>query len=96
MRNAIEETARRREIQEEYNEVHGITPKTIKKALSEEITIYSEDEETKKGKKPGKMSKKAKAQMLEDLERQMKDAAKALDFERAMELRDIIFEIKSE
>jgi len=96
MRTAMEETARRREIQEEYNRVHNIVPKTIIKELSEEITIYSEDEETKKGKKPAKMSKKAKQQMLEDLERQMKAAAKDLDFEKAMELRDIIFEIKSE
>ncbi len=96
IKGALEETQRRREIQEEYNRVNNITPKTIKKALSEEITIYSEDEETKKGKKPAKMSKKAKQLMLDDLERQMKVAAKDLDFERAMELRDIIFEIKSE
>ena len=96
MRKAIEETARRREIQEEYNLKHGITPSTIKKSISEEITIYSEDESNNKSKKSKKMTKTAKNKLLADLERQMKDAAKALDFEKAMELRDVIFELKAE
>ena len=87
MNEAIKETKRRREIQEEYNKVHGITPKTIIKDIKEVVT----NEVTNKKKK---VSKKEKVEMLETLEKEMREAAAAMDFEKAMELRDIYFELK--
>ena len=87
MNEAIKETKRRREIQEEYNKVHGITPKTIIKDIKEVVT----NEVTNKKKK---VSKKEKVEMLEILEKEMREAAAAMDFEKAMELRDIYFELK--
>ena len=87
MNEAITETQRRRAIQEEYNKVHGITPKTIIKDIKEVVT----NEVT--GKKP-KLSKKEKALQIEQIEKEMREAASAMDFERAMELRDIYFELK--
>ncbi len=88
MDEAIKETKRRREIQEKYNEEHGIVPKTIIKEIKEVIS-----NEIKKPKKD-KMSKKDKVKMMVDIEQEMKEAAKNLDFERAMELRDILFEMR--
>lgn len=97
MQRAIDETARRRKIQEAYNEEHHIIPTTIKKEIREAIhgqeIIDDATRLVKKGKKAGKKAKKA---LIEDLEKQMRDAAKILDFERAMELRDIIMELKDE
>ena len=90
MEDAIKETARRREIQEKYNEEHHIVPKTISKEIKEVVSNEIEN----KAKKP-KMSKKEKENILATLEEEMKEAAKNLDFERAMELRDILFEMKS-
>ena len=87
MKEAITETQRRRAIQEEYNKVHDITPKTIIKDIKEVVT----NEVT--GKKP-KLSKKEKALQIEQIEKEMREAAAAMDFERAMELRDIYFELK--
>ena len=87
---AIKETARRREIQEKYNEEHHITPTTIHKEIKEVVSNEIEN----KTQKP-KMSKKEKDSVLATLEEEMREAAKNLDFERAMELRDIIFEMKS-
>lgn len=87
MNEAIKETKRRREIQEEYNKVHGITPKTIIKDIKEVVT----NEVTNKKKK---VSKKERIEMLETLEKEMREAAAAMDFEKAMELRDIYFELK--
>ena len=87
---AIKETARRRKIQEEYNEVHGITPKTIKKDIREVISNI--DEKAKQ--EPTKMSKKDYEKTIEEIEQEMREAAKNLDFERAMQLRDIMFEMK--
>jgi len=92
MNKAIKETERRREIQEKYNKDHGIIPKTIIKAIRD---VISNEEEVKDDKKQ-KLSKKDKANMIIDLTNEMKLAAKNLDFERAMELRDIIFELESE
>ena len=86
---AIKETARRREIQEQYNKEHHITPKTISKEIKEVVSNEIED----KAQKP-KMSKKEKESILATLEDEMREAAKNLDFERAMELRDILFEMK--
>ena len=90
MEDAIKETARRREIQEKYNEEHHIVPKTISKEIKEVVSNEIEN----KAKKP-KMSKKEKENILATLEEEMKEAAKNLDFERAMELRDILLEMKS-
>jgi len=93
MKIAIDETSRRRGIQEEYNKEHGIIPKTIIKEIRD--LISNEDEVSKKESKT-KMSKKEKSDMIEKLTKEMNNAAKNLDFERAMELRDIIFEMESE
>ena len=94
MAEAIAETARRRKIQNEYNIKHGIVPKTIIKEIRE---VVSNEIEEKTDKKPvEKMSKKEKADIMIRIENEMKEAAKQLDFERAMELRDILFEMKSE
>ena len=92
MDKAIKETERRRSIQEEYNRVHGMIPKTIVKEIKEVISNTDEEKivENKK------MSKKDKEIIAENIEREMKEAAKNLDFERAMELRDILFELKSQ
>ena len=93
MKQAIDETARRRAIQEKYNEEHGIIPKTISKEIREVISNIATDDSSKKTKKP---SKKEFAKTMEILEQEMREAAKNLDFERAMELRDILFEMKSQ
>ena len=93
MREAIEETKRRRGIQEAYNKEHGITPKTIMKEIREVISNVDENAEKTKKKK---MSWHEKANMIDELEKEMKRAASNLDFERAMELRDAIFELQSE
>ncbi len=91
---AIKETKRRREIQEEYNRVHNITPKTIIKDIREVIT--NTDTTYSKDMKKHKPSKKEKEKIMETIEEQMKEAAKNLDFERAMELRNILYEMKAE
>ena len=91
MENAIKETMRRRKIQEEYNKVHNIIPKTIVKdipeIISNNITLPKENKA---------MNKKDKEKLISELEASMHLAAKNLDFEKAMELRDAIFELKSE
>ena len=89
---AIKETNRRRTIQEEYNKKHNIVPKTIVKDISDIISNTVELEE----KEPQKLSKQDKAKLMIRLEQEMKAAAKNLDFERAMELRDALFELKAE
>ena len=91
MEIAITETKRRREIQESYNKEHNIVPKTIIKQIKDVVT-----NEVKSDKKSPKMSKKEKMDMITRVEEEMKLAAKNLDFEKAMELRDILFEMKSE
>lgn len=90
---AIKETERRRKIQEQYNKEHNITPKTIQKEIKEVVTNIADD---KASKNKEKMSKKEKENLMLKIEMEMKDAAKNLDFERAMELRNILFEMKSE
>lgn len=92
MKKAIDETKRRRSIQEQYNREHGIIPKTIVKEIRELITNNLEVEE----KAPEKMSKKEKQSLMISIEAEMKEAAKNLDFERAMKLRDALFELKGE
>lgn len=99
MTKAISVTKRRREIQEEYNKKHGITPQTIQKSIRDVIraTIAAEDTEVyspAEGLK--KLTKKDREKVILNMEKEMKDAAKALNFERAAELRDLIFELKAE
>ena len=91
MRLAIDETQRRRSIQEEYNKKHNIVPKTIIKEIREIIS----NKDLKKEEKV-KLSKEDKKKMIIKIESEMRDAASKLDFERALELRDILFELKSE
>lgn len=93
MKAAIEETARRRTIQEKYNEEHGIIPQTISKEIREVISNIDTVKGSKKTKKP---TKKEQALLIDNIEQEMREAAKNLDFERAMELRDILFELKSQ
>jgi len=88
---AIKETERRRKIQEEYNLNNNIVPKTVSKKINEYISNIDDSESSKK-----KVSKKDNQKLLFEIEKEMKEAAKNLDFERAMELRDILFELKSE
>lgn len=95
MDKAIKETKRRREIQEAYNKEHGIVPKTIIKEIREVIS-NEETEEKATSINNKKLSKKDKELIIMNIESEMKEAAKNLDFERAMELRDILFEMKSE
>lgn len=97
MKEAIDETNRRREIQNRYNQEHGITPKTIIKEIRDAIHgMENTDTAVDLIKKGKKSSKKATATLIKELEAEMKAAAKVLDFEKAMELRDIIMELKGE
>lgn len=100
MKKAIDETKRRRALQMAYNEEHGITPQTIIKKIPDVIraTQVAEEEESyvTKATKGKKLTKAEREQLLASLEVEMKEAAKALDFERAAELRDTIFELKVE
>jgi len=93
MRRAIEETNRRRSIQIKFNEENGIVPKTIIKGIKEPIKIKEEYKDYMSS-KADKLNKKQKEVMLKELEKEMKEAAKELDFERAAQLRDIILELK--
>ena len=92
MNEAITETERRRNIQEKYNKEHGIIPKTIIKDIPEVISNETE----KKVEKESKLSKKEKLDLIDSLTKEMKSAAFNLDFERAMELRDIIFDLEND
>jgi excinuclease ABC subunit B len=91
MEKAITETERRRKIQEEYNKVHGIVPKTIVKEIRDLISNIDDS-----GEKKTKMTKKENITNINKIEEEMRKAARELDFERAMELRDIWLEMKSE
>lgn len=90
MNTAMKETERRRTIQEKYNKEHGITPTTIIKDIRDVISNSVKDED-----KP-KMSKDERKKLMIKVEEEMRHAAANLDFERAVELRDILFELKSE
>lgn len=96
MRLAIDETERRRKIQMAYNEEHGITPKTIQKAVRDQIRISKKvaTEELKLEKDPESMSKKELEKLIADVTKRMKKAAAELDFESAAELRDKLVELK--
>src|SRR5699024_1092743 len=97
----MEETERRSEIQQAFNEEHNITPVTIKKEVRDLIkaTVAAEDEadyEDSRLANYSKLNKQEKAEMIDQLEEEMRLAAKQLDFEKATELRDVIFELKVE
>ncbi len=99
MEVAISETKRRRAIQEEYNEKHGVTPTTIVKSIHEVIRAThaaEEQEEYSVTEQLSKLTKKERKKVMADMEKEMKEAAKALNFERAAELRDILLELKAE
>ena len=97
MRVAIGETNRRRQIQQAYNEEHGITPKSVSKSIREviEATSQADGEENYKGKRASELTTKELKALVKKLESEMNQAAKDLQFERAAELRDIVFEYKS-
>ena len=89
MDKAIKETRRRRSIQEAYNKEHGIVPKTVVKEIRDLISNEVKYESKEK------LSKKESREMMQKVENEMRKAAKELDFERAMQLRDILFEMKA-
>ena len=96
MRNAIQETERRRSIQEAYNKEHGITPTTIRKAVRDLITVSKAVAETedKLKKDPESMNRKELMKLITKVEKQMREAAANLNFEQAAELRDKMIELK--
>ncbi|MFJ7728329.1 excinuclease ABC subunit UvrB [Neobacillus sp. NPDC097160] len=99
MEKAISETKRRREIQEAYNKKHGVTPQTIQKEIRDVIRATHAAEEQEKYKPAAsfsKMSKKERDKLIATMEKEMKTEAKALNFERAAELRDLLLELKAE
>ena len=94
MKAAIDETERRRNIQDQYNKDHGITPKSVQKSVRDVIEATKPAEEQYKGKKPLEMTQKELKDYVKELEKEMKQAAADLQFERAAQLRDQIFEYK--
>ena len=96
MRAALDETQRRREVQMAYNEEHGITPKTIQKAVRDLIAVSKKvaASEVQMEKDPESMSEKELEKLIKELEKQMKKAAADLNFEAAAELRDKLIELK--
>ncbi|MBQ1508486.1 MAG: excinuclease ABC subunit UvrB [Erysipelotrichaceae bacterium] len=96
MKKAIDETNRRRGIQERYNEEHGITPKSITKELNEVIRSKETREMAGKYLKKKTHSKAEKEKLMAQIEKEMREAAKKLNFERAAELRDILYELRDE
>ena len=99
MQYALDETARRRETQQAFNEKHNITPTTINKEIRDVISAHidiKEDDKVKKKSATKKLTKSEREKLLEKLEQEMKEAARDLDFETASELRDAIFEIQAE
>lgn len=96
MEKALDETARRRSIQLAYNEEHGITPTTIQKEIRDSIRATTVAEEVEKYVTNKKLTKKERDELIASLEVDMNEAARALDFERAAELRDTIIELKAE
>ncbi len=97
MQSAMDETERRRKIQDAYNKAHNITPKTVKKAVRSviEATKVAEEEGIYEGKSPLELTKKELKDYVRKLEKEMKQAAGDLQFERAAQLRDMIFEYKA-
>lgn len=96
MKEAIAETKRRRGIQMQYNEEHGIVPKTVLKPIRDIVRSKETKAEASRYLKKKKIGKKAAQKLIEDMELEMREAAKELDFERAAQLRDMILELKAE
>lgn len=96
MQYAIDETNRRRSIQIEYNKEHNIVPKTIIKPIHDVVRSKETKEMAAKYLKKKKVGAKQKEVMLKNIEQEMKEAARTLDFERAAQLRDILLELKAE
>ncbi len=96
MEYAIKETARRRKIQMAYNEEHGIIPKTIIKPIHDVVRSKETKEMTANYMKKKRVNKKDRAKMIENITKEMKEAARTMDFERAAQLRDILFELQEE
>ena len=96
MRKAIDETNRRRKIQDDYNKANSITPRSVVKELNETIHSKETKEMTSKYLKKKHHTKADREKLIATMEREMKEAAKALNFERAAELRDMIYEIRNE
>ncbi|WP_289804161.1 excinuclease ABC subunit UvrB [Faecalibaculum rodentium] len=96
MKEAIAETKRRRGIQMRYNEEHGIVPKTVLKPIRDIVRSKETKAEASRYLKKKKIGKKAAQKLIEDMELEMREAAKELDFERAAQLRDMILELKAE
>jgi excinuclease ABC subunit B len=94
MQRAMETTDKRREKQKTYNEAHGITPRTVKRKLDENLKLEDTGELYRKSKKMEKMPKAERKKLLDELNRRMKEAAKKLEFEEAARLRDEIAKIK--
>lgn len=102
MQKAIDETKRRRQIQQKYNKDHHITPKTIIKPIQDAITAVQKTDDQKEEKTDqefsdrdfAKLSRAEQVKMLQELTEQMRDAAKRLDFEQAATLRDTVLELK--
>lgn len=98
MKFAIDETERRREIQEEYNRKHGITPQTIRKEVRDLIrisTVVDDEEKELSEETVKKLSREERRELIETMELEMKQAAKELDFEKAAQLRDVVMEVKA-
>ena len=96
MQAAIQETNRRRRIQMQYNEEHGIVPKTIIKPIHDIVRSKETKAITQKYLKKKKLNKKDQSKVIEDLTKEMKEAASQLDFERAAQLRDMIIELRGQ
>lgn len=97
MQKAIDETKRRRQIQEQYNEEHGIIPQTIKKEIRADISItkpVDDQEETEEVVDYSELTRDEKQKLIKEWEEEMNEAAKALDFERAATLRDLVIDLK--
>ena len=96
MRRAIDETERRREKQDAFNQAHGIVPKTVIKSVRELLEISQSAKDDLSAKKAGKLTKKEREEEIARLEREMKAASKMLEFEYAAVLRDRIMELRAE
>ncbi|WP_019773012.1 UvrB/UvrC motif-containing protein, partial [Streptococcus sobrinus] len=97
MQKAMDETARRREIQMAYNKEHGIVPQTIKKEIRDLIAITktNEDSQVAEEMDVSTMSKKERQETIKKLQKQMQEAAELLDFELAAQIRDMVLELKA-
>jgi excinuclease ABC subunit B len=95
MRKAIDETNRRREVQQRYNDDHGIVPKTIIKDVRDNMAVTYEEKGERQRLSQWVKDKKKRERVIASLEKEMKQAAKRLDFEKAAELRDMIMELRA-